>query len=86
MQKKVLIYVKITAKKSPTSNLTEDAIRQAVASYFNGLKMGQDVVYSQLLTSLFSNIQELHDLDISISKTQSDYHKENIEITELVIS
>ena len=94
--KKVLIYVKITAKKSPTSNLTEDAIRQAVASYFNGLKMGQDVVYSQLLTSLFSNIQELHDLDISISKTQSDYHKENIEIeisematpeiTELVIS
>ena len=58
--------------------------------------MGQDVVYSQLLTSLFSNIQELHDLDISISKTQSDYHKENIEIeisematpeiTELVIS
>ena len=94
--KKVLIYVKITAKKSPISNLTEDAIRQAVASYFNGLKMGQDVVYSQLLTSLFSNIQELHDLDISISKTQSDYHKENIEIeisematpeiTELVIS
>ncbi len=94
--KKVMIYVKIQAKKSEGSSLNEDVIRKVVASYFNGLKMGQDVVYSQLLTSLFSNIQELHDLDISISKTQSDYHKENIEIemsemtvpeiTELVIS
>lgn len=94
--KKVLIYIKITAKKSPTSNLTEDAIRQAVASYFNGLKMGQDVVYSKLLAYILTNVEGLQDIDISVSKTKLDYQKNNIEIeisemtvpeiTELVIS
>ena len=94
--KKVTIYVKITATKSRESNLDEDVIRQAIASYFNGLKMGDDIVYSQLLTFLFSNIQTLQDVDISVSKTKSDYQKRNIEIdisematpeiTELVIS
>lgn len=94
--KKVLIYIKITAKKSPTSNLTEDAIRQVVASYFNGLKMGQDVVYSKLLAYILTNVEGLQDIDISVSKTKLDYQKNNIEIeisemtvpeiTELVIS
>ena len=94
--KKVLIYIKITAKKSPTSNLTEDAIRQAIASYFNGLKMGQDVVYSKMLAYILTNVEGLQDIDISVSKTKLDYQKNNIEIeisemtvpeiTELVIS
>lgn len=78
--RKVTVYIKIAATKSIEGNLNEDGIRQAISSYFNGLKMGDDIVYSSMLTFIFSHIQGLKDIDLSISKTKADYHKKNIEI------
>lgn len=79
--KPLKVQCEVTITRSSEFNSDETAVKKVIKEYFSALKMGEDVIYSSLLSTVFTKISGIKDLDLSITKQGSKGSKENIEIS-----
>lgn len=84
--RQIVIFCKVRILKNKEFKADEDEINKVISSYFNALKMGEKVVHSMLISTVFQKVSGIDDLTISLSKTESNYQKENIEMQKMEIA
>lgn len=79
----VPIYVKVLIKEYDEEVLPGDAIdkiKDIVLAQINKLSMGNDVIYQRLLGPIYSGVDGIGYIELSVSKDGESYKQENIAI------